>query len=137
LFKTIASIVVLGAPALLCLGLACDIVSPREWASGLLAWFATIIVWIIVRKLAKKPLAPSAEGAMELDEHSRRRILRELWLRKAWIGILAILLPVGIWNGVAHRAWIPTLSGVGISLSLMYVAAREIRRRREQISQTR
>jgi hypothetical protein len=136
--KTVALVVILGVPALLCLGLAYDTLSPREWAIGLLTWFATLLLWTIVRKLAaKKTLASSAEPVIPLDDDTRRRILREIWVRKAWIGILAVLLPVGIANGVAHRAWLPTLGGVAISLSLMYVAAHEIRQRRQRINLTR
>jgi hypothetical protein len=46
-----------------------------------------------------------------------------------WIGVLAVCLPIGIVNGVAHRAWLPTLIGVGMNLLLMYAAMLEIRRR--------
>jgi membrane associated rhomboid family serine protease len=136
--KTVALVVILGVPALICLGLAYDTLSPREWAVGILAWVAALLLWTIVRKLAaKKTLASSAELAIALDDDTRRRILREIWLRKAWIGILAALLPFGIANGVGHRAWLPTLAGVGVSLLWVYVTAQEIRRRRERINLTR
>ena len=134
----VALVVILGVPVLLCLGLAYDFLSPREWAIGLLAWFAILLLWTIVRKVApNKTLGSNAEAAMALDDDSRRRILREIWVRKAWIVILAILLPVGIANGVAHRAWIPTISGVAIASLWIYVSAQQIRQRRERISSTR
>src|ERR1700746_3512566 len=138
LLKTIALVVIFGVPALLCLGLAYDTLSPREWAIGLLTGFAALLLWTVVGKLAtKKTLASSAEPAIAADDDTHRRLLREIWVRKAWIGILALLLPVGIANGVAHRAWLPTLGGVGISLSWMFFAAHEIRGDQERINSTR
>ena len=47
--------------------------------------------------------------------------------------IIALVLVVGIATGVAHRAWMPTLGGLAINLSLMYMAIQEIRRRRKQL----
>jgi hypothetical protein len=79
----------------------------------------------------------SAESAIALDDDTRRRILRGIWIRKVWIGVLALLLPFGIANGVAQRAWFPTLAGVGMDLLWMYVTAHEIRRLRERINLTR
>lgn len=137
--KTVALAAVFAPVALLWLGVSYGILSEREWAMGALVWAAMLPVLIIIlhKWAAKKVLASSAEPAVVLDEDTRRRILREIWLRKAWIGILAVLLPVGIANGAAHRAWLPTLGGVAITLSLMYVAALEIRRRRERLNLTR
>jgi hypothetical protein len=76
----------------------------------------------------------SAEPAIALDDHTRRRILREIWMLKVWIGVLALLLPLGIANGVAHRAWSPTLVGVGVNLLWMYGSALAIRRLRERLN---
>jgi hypothetical protein len=136
--KTVALVVIFGVPAILCLGLAYGSLSPREWAIGFIAWFATLLLWAIIGKLvAKKTLASSAEPAIALDDDAHKRILREIWLCKAWIGILAVLLPVGIANGVVHRAWLPTVTGVGMSLLWMYVTAQAIRRRRGQLNLTR
>ena len=45
---------------------------------------------------------------------------------KLWIGILAILLPIGIVNGIVQRALLPTSVGVAINLSMMYLASKGI-----------
>jgi hypothetical protein len=79
----------------------------------------------------------SAEPAIALDDDTRRRILRGIWVRKVWIGVLALLLPLGIANGVAQRAWLPTLVGVGVNLLWMYGSALAIRRLRERINLSR
>ena len=76
----------------------------------------------------------SAGPEIALTDDTRRRILRAIWMRKVWIGVLALLLPFGIANGVAQRAWLPTLVGVGMNLLLMFVSARQIRRLRERIN---
>jgi hypothetical protein len=79
----------------------------------------------------------SAEPAIALDDDTRRRVLRGIWMRKVWIGVLALLLPLGIANGVVHRAWLPTLVGVGVNLLWIYVSAQEIRRLQERINLSR
>jgi hypothetical protein len=127
-WKTVAPVVILGIPALLLLGFLYDILSPREWAIGLVAWFATLLIWTMASKLTtKKTLAPSTEPTIALDDRTRKRILRRIWIGKLWIGLLAVSLPFGIANGVSHRAWLATVVGVGINLLLMYLALREIR----------
>jgi hypothetical protein len=126
--KTVALVVILGIPALLFFGFVYAILSPREWAIGLIAWFASLLIWTMVSKLAtKNTLAPSAETAIALDDRARKRILRRIWIGRLWISLLIVSLPFGIANGVSHRAWLPTLVGVGIDVLLMYVAIREIR----------
>ena len=138
LLKTVALLVILGVPALLCLGLADNRLSPRAWAIGLLAWFVALLSWMIVVKLAaKKTPASSPESAIVLDDYIRRRILRRIWIQKTWIGILAILLPIGIVDGITHRAWLPTSGGVGISLLWMCLAAQDIRQSRKRLTSTR
>lgn len=62
-----------------------------------------------------------------VDDDTRDRILRDIRKWKVWIGVF-VLLPIGVANGAAHRAWLPTLPGVGISLLIVYVARREIKR---------
>jgi hypothetical protein len=134
----VALLVVIGVPVLLCLGLAYGTLSPREWAVGLLGWFAALLLWLTVVKLtAKKALASNSGPATALDERTRKRILRRIWISKVWVGLLAVLLPIGIANGLAHRAWLPTIVGVGISLLWMYVEIQEIRRRRKQFNLSR
>jgi membrane protease YdiL (CAAX protease family) len=133
--KTVAILVVLGVPALLFLGFFSDTLSPRKWAIGLLAWYFTLIIWAIVRKLtARKTLESSAEPPIVLDEKTRKRNLRAIWMMKAWIGILAVSLLFGIANGVANRAWLATSVGVVMNLLLTYVALREIKRRRKRLN---
>jgi hypothetical protein len=138
LFRVVAVVAIFGVPALLFVGVVYGFLSPREWGGGMLSWFAALLLATTVGKLtAKKSPASSGVPAVALDDHSRKRILREIWVRKAWIGILAVSLLIGGANGAAHRAWLPTLIGVGMALLWMYVTAREIRRRRERIDLTR
>jgi hypothetical protein len=66
---------------------------------------------------------------MEIDDGARRRILRGIWICKFSIGVLLVVLPFGVANGVTHRAWLPTLVGAGMNLLLVYVLAQRIRRR--------
>jgi hypothetical protein len=136
--KSVALIAIFGPWALLFLGFVYGILSPREWAFGMLVWFAALLLLAIVRKRTTwKTLSSSAEPAVVLDAHARRRILRRIWMNKVWIGVLAVCLPIGIVNGVAHRAWLPTLAGVGMNLLLMYVAIWDIRRRRTLLDSPR
>ncbi|MGD0403952.1 MAG: hypothetical protein ABSB66_12245 [Candidatus Acidiferrales bacterium] len=129
--KSVAVIAIFGPWALLFLGFVYGVLSPREWAFGMLIWFAALLLLAIVRKrTTRKTLSSSAEPAVILDDRARRRILRMIWMNKVWIGVLAVCLPIGIVNGVAHRAWLPTLAGVGMNLLLIYIAISEIRRRR-------
>ena len=127
--------VIFVVPALLTLGLCYNILSPREWAIGLIACFFTaiLLVAIMQKRAAKKKGSSSAEPETPIDDRTRRRILREIWMRKLWVGLLAVSLPFGIANGVAYRASLPTLCGVAINLSLMYVAMQEIRQRRKRL----
>jgi hypothetical protein len=134
----VALVVIVGFPALLCLGLAYNILSFREWGIGLLAWFAIPLLWTVVRKLApKNDLASSGEPAIALNERARKRTLQGICITKVWISLLAVALPFGIANGVAHRAWLPTLIGVAMNLLLMHVAIQRIRWRRERLNLTR
>jgi len=136
--KFVALIAIFGPSALLLLGFVYGILSPREWAFGMLVWFAALLLLAIVRKqMARKTVSSSAEPVVVLDDSARRGILRGIWRNKVWIGVLAVCLPIGIVNGVAHRAWLPTLAGVGINLLLIYVAIREIRRRRTLLDSPR
>jgi cbb3-type cytochrome oxidase subunit 3 len=122
-------------PALLTLGPSYDILSGREWAIGLIACFIVLILLtaIMQKRAAKKKVA--SESEIPINDATRKRILRRIWISKVWIGLLVVSLPFGIVNGVAHRAWLPTLVGVGISLLLMYIAMQEIRHRRKRLNQ--
>ncbi len=131
----VAMIAILGSNVLLLLGVAHGILSPREWAFGVLAWFAAIFLWAVVRKrAARKTLSSNAGPPVALGSHARRRIRRTIRMSKAWIGVLAVCLPIGVVDGVAHRAWLPTLTGVGISVLMMYVALQKIRRLRTLVA---
>jgi hypothetical protein len=138
LLKTLAVVAILGVPTLLLLGFSYNILSNREWAIALLAWAAMLLVLTVVRKRAtNENPSPGGASGTAIDDRTRKRISREIWIRKMWIGVLAVLLPVGAVNGIAHRAWLPTLCGVGISLLIMYFAIREIGRRRKQLHRGR
>ena len=131
----LALVVFLGVPTFLLLGFVYGTLSPRGWAIGLVVWVATGGLWTVVAKgLTKKTLAPSPNPASALDDNARKRVMREIWLGKAWIGILVVLFPFGIANGIAHRAWISTIVGGAISLLWMYVTAQKISRSQQRIN---
>ena len=127
-------VVIFGVPILLGLGAGYGVLSPREWAFGMIGWFATLLLLASARKRAaqKKPTSGVEQGSA-VDDDARRRMLREIRERKIWIGVLVIVLPIGIVNGITHQAWLATLGGTGISLMFMYVAMREIRQRRKKL----
>jgi hypothetical protein len=129
--KVVASIAIFGAVALLFVGAVYDILTPREWAIGMLVWFAALLLFAAIRKrLTTRTALANTGPSIKLDDRARTRILRRIWIDKVWIGVLAVCLPIGIANGVAHHAWLPTITGVTINLLLMYVAIRDIRQRR-------
>jgi hypothetical protein len=136
LLQKVALVMIFVIPALLTLGLGYGILSDRGWAIGLMACFATalLLVAIMQKQVAKKNLAATSEPAIALDDRTRKRISRGIWISKVWISLLAVSLPFGIANGIAHCAWLPTLVGVGINLSMMYVAILEIRQRRKRLN---
>lgn len=111
-----------------------DLLSPREVAGGMLAWFAGILIWAAVGQfLTYKSLASPKEPVVPPDDRTRRRILRRVKTYKIWFGVLVVCLPLGIANGVAQRAWLPTIGGVGISLFLMYGTLQMIRGLRKRL----
>ena|SRR5690348_14420076 len=100
----------------------------------MLAWFAGILIWAAVGQfLTYKSLASPKEPVVPLDDRTRRRILRRVKTYKIWFGVLVVCLPLGIANGVAQRAWLPTIGGVGISLFLMYGTLQMIRGLRKRL----
>jgi hypothetical protein len=127
-------IAIFGPVALLWLAAVYRILSPREVAVGMIAWFVALFVAAILRKLATSKGGPSGgQSGFTLDERTRKRVLRGIWIEKAWIILLAVSLPAGIAIGVANHAWLPTLGGVGINLFLMYAAIKGIRQRQKRL----
>lgn len=108
----VAIFVVCGVPLLIFGAAVYDLLSPREVAGGMLAWFAGILIWAAVGQfLTYKSLASPKEPVVPLDDRTRRRILRRVKTYKIWFGVLVVCLPLGIANGVAQRAWLPTIGG--------------------------
>jgi hypothetical protein len=124
----------IGIPVLLFVCDAYGVLSPRKWAIGMAAWFLAVLVWAIVAK--RREIANQVDGCAkgELDEATREWILRDIRRWKVWIGVLIVCLPIGIANGAAHRAWVPTLIGVAVNLGLMLGARQLIRERRRRLS---
>ncbi|MGO9642946.1 MAG: hypothetical protein ACLP1Y_16755 [Candidatus Acidiferrales bacterium] len=138
LLKAVAIGVIFAPAALLCLGLGYDILSRRAGGIGLLAWMGVLLLLpIFWKRGAKNDLGPSAAPGIAIDDRARKQILRGIWISRVWIGLLVVSLPIGTAEGAAHRAWLPTLGGVAINLSLMYMAIQEIKQRRKQLSLNR
>ena len=130
---TVAIALIIGAPLGLFSGAVYQLISPRELGIGMLAWFATLFLWAAATKLREKNSASSVTPGPIIDDRIRRRILRRILLGKVWIGALAVSLPLGIANGIIHRAWLPTVAGVAINLILTYATIYEIRRWRRRL----
>jgi hypothetical protein len=127
-----------GFPFLLALGAVYGLLSSRAWAFGMIAWVAMLLILASARKrAAKKGLVLGYEQRSTVDDVARQRMLRDIRKWKVWIGVLIVLLPIGIADCIAHRAWLPMLAGVGISLTLMYVAICKIRHRRKWLGFSR
>ena len=127
--QLIGLFVFLFGPALLLLANHNHFAPDRSFALGVLSYFGAVMLLTALVKLLERKRPPSdAERAISLDDKTRRWL--ELWimLLKLWIGILAILLPIGIVNGIVQRALLPTSVGVAINLSMMYLASKGIRR---------
>jgi hypothetical protein len=129
----VAIALIIGVPLALFVVAVYHAISPRVWAIAMIAWFAAMLLWAIVRKVAAKNAASSIASELAIDERSRRHISREIWVRKIWIGVLVVLFPVGVVNGATHRAWLPTSAGAVISLLWIYVTARQIGQRRRRL----
>ena len=83
---------------------------------GMVASFAALLLWVSVRRVAAKKSALSVASEAVMDDRTRKHILRLIRVNEVWIGMLAIGLPCGIADGVAHRAWLPTAVGVALNL---------------------
>ncbi len=118
----------IGIPALLILGAISGILTNREWGIGMLVWLLLPVLAGGIWKVSAKKNASDARPEPELSEAQRKLMLRNIRKWKLWVGLLVVCLPIGIANGVEQRAWLPTLAGVGVSLSLMFAAIVEIRR---------
>jgi divalent metal cation (Fe/Co/Zn/Cd) transporter len=125
---------VVGVPILLVVRAVHDLLSPRQWAFGMIAWVAMLLLLASTRKWAAKKKRELEEQRPLADDEAHKRMLVDIRKWKVWIGVLIVLLPIGTADGIAHRAWLPTLAGVGISLTLIYVAIREIKQRRKLLA---
>jgi hypothetical protein len=132
----LASVFGVGVLFLLNLALRRGILSPREEGIGMLAWAVSlcVLVMFLGKRAAREYRLVHGEYGTTIDDITRKRRLRSIQIMKVWIGILAVLLPIGIVNGIVHRAWLPTLSGVGMNLLFMYVARESIRRLRKSLN---
>lgn len=127
--------VAFGVPILLFFGGVYALLSPREWAFGMIAWITMLIILVsVLRAATRKVPSLGEEQKPPISDAARRSICRDIWKRKVWIGVLVILLPVGIADGIVHRAWLPTLVGIGISLTLMYIFVRQIKQQKEWLN---
>ena len=127
-----------GLPALLFAAELYDVLSPREWAFGMLAWFAILLLWWGVRKHATKNQAgkdQDIDKRVPLNDKARKRTLHRLWIKKVCTSLLVASLLIGIPIGVANRAWLPMLAGAAMSLSIIYFSMKDIRRRQRLIDQ--
>ena len=133
--RALAIAVLVGIPILLFLGAIYNILPPRGWAIGMIAWVAVLLLWAASRKRTlTEGLMPGAENGTIFDDAVRERISRRILMCKIWIGFLAVGLALGIANGIAHRYLIPTLGGVVISVVLTYLAMREISHERKRLN---
>jgi hypothetical protein len=133
--KVLAFALIIGVPTLLFVGCVYGILSDREWAFGVLGWFAIVLLWALVRKLvARTDRASVSERGTPVDEGTRKHLLRSIRLEKIWIGALAVCLPIGIVDGIAQHFYWQLLIGIGINLSLMYVAREHIKRLKSRVN---
>ena len=107
---------IVSIPVLLGIGASYDKLSPREWAIGMVAWFAMLVLLQVIVRTSKSNFLIAEPTIPVNDPKTRRRISRGIWRRKVWIAALAVALPVGIAKCIAARAWLPMLCGVGINL---------------------
>jgi hypothetical protein len=104
----------------------------------MIAWVTMLLLLAGVQKRAAAKKGPTlGEERSPVNDNARKRMLRDVRKWKLWVGILTVLLAIGIADGIAHRAWLPTLAGVGISLMLIYVAMRKISERRKELDSPR
>jgi hypothetical protein len=121
----------LGAIFLALFAFSRGLLSPRALGIAMVALF--IIFFFSLGLLRKNLAQKSAKTVTPFDDDTRRRISRGIWMRKVLIGVLALLLVVGIGNGVGHRAYFPTLAGGVMNLLWMYITAQQIKRLRGRI----
>jgi hypothetical protein len=132
--RGIIALAVVCVTVLLSLGFIFQIVPPRVGARVILLWFVIVILLLArLQSLDRKRAVSDAKPAIYLDDKTVRWSESWILLLKAWIGILAVSLPLGIANGIVQHQLLATFIGVGINLLMMYVAAREIRRMQKLI----
>jgi hypothetical protein len=124
---------IFGPVVLLWLAAVYTVLSPRQVAVGMITCFLALLVIGILVRLVGKRTSRNAQPGGTLDEQGRRRVLRGIWINKMWLILLAVSLPFGTGIGVANRAWLLTVGGVGINLFLMYAAVKQIRQQRKRL----
>lgn len=133
-YRLLALALIISAQVLLFVGYVYGVLSARLWAFATLACFAIVLLWVSVRRFAAKENRPSrSERESPLDELTRKRLLRSIRFEKVWIAALAVCLPVGIVNGMEQHLYWPLAIGIGINLSLMYVAIGRIKRLKSRL----
>jgi|SRR5271170_7762754 len=134
--KAVALTVICGPLVLLFLGAVYNILSPREFGIGLLAFLVgfPVLMWYLAKRRAKKYRLSYADSPPAIDDKARRRITRRILRNKIWIGVLAVCLPVGVAKGITERAWLPTVVGVAINQLWIYVSILEIKRLRRVLN---
>lgn len=130
LFALVTGMVLLG------LGAYRDLISPREWGFGLLAWPVVVVTSTVLLRRRVLQQSGGDSPAVQTIESVRRHQSRRIRKWKVWIITLVVLFPIGILNGMAHHAWLPTFGGAIVSLAIIYVGIREIRRLRKQADST-
>lgn len=132
--KVLAYALILGVPALLFLGTIYDILSPREWAFGMIAWFAVLMLRATARqRAAQKNPASNVAHEIPIDDRSRKRLLWRIRTRKIWIGVLVVCLPFGIANGIAQHFYWELPVFIAINLSLIYASTVDISRLKKRL----
>lgn len=126
----ILAVTYFGLLVLMIFGAGYGELSPREWVIGVVACTFALIVAL---RMIRRSQGPS-KAEPNLDEATRKGISRRIRRNKVLVVSLAAVFPIGVIDGVSQRAWLPTLAGAGVSVFLMLVAARDIRRDRKSLS---
>lgn len=127
-----ALVVTFVTPVLLFAMTAHEVLTIRECAIGMLAWFvaSNALAVMIRREIKLARIAKGPQPEVPLDERTRKRILRRIRGYKIWVGLLLFSLPFGVAEGIKEHFGIALLGPVAINQALMWISIREIRRLR-------